>query len=138
MPESSVHMSYVEMIFNYSKKIVPINNHSFILIDSPYSIKVPTAVVNGFRPDISYRIDDLMIIGEAKSDDDVERRHSLEQYNSYLKETELFDGISYVVFCVSWSMYSTIKNHLRVIKKKGQYKKAHIIVLNNKGDVSEL
>lgn len=138
MAESSTHMSYVKKIFEYVKQIVPENNMSLILIDSPDSIENPIPVIHGFRPDLSYKINDVLIIGEAKTDDDVDRRHSLEQYYSYLKEAEAFDGKSYIVFCVSWKMFGTLKNHLRVIRRQNSFCKSEVIVLNDKGDISRI
>ena len=138
MPESSTHMSFVNFIYEYMKQIIPCNNSSLILIDSQVCSDSPIPVINGFRPDLIYRIDNQLIIGDAKTDDDVERRHSIDQYYSYLKEAEAFDGDSIVVFCVSWKMFSTLKNNLRVIKRQNSFTKATIIVLNNKGDVSRI
>ena len=138
MAESSTHMQYVSILFEFVKHIVPQNNSSLILIDTPNSLEVPNSVIDGFRPDLSYKMGHFLIIGEAKTDDDVERRHSLNQYYSYLKEAEEFDGDSIVVFCVSWKMFSTLKNHLRALKKMHSFNRTKVIVLNNKGDVCSL
>lgn len=138
MSESITHMSYVSKIFEYVKQIVPKNNSSLIILDSPDSYDNTIPVINGFRPDLTYKINDTLILGEAKTDDDVERRHSLNQYYSYLKEADSFDGNAIVVFCVSWKMFSTIKNHLRYIRRQNAFNKVKIIVLNDKGDINVL
>lgn len=138
MSESSTHISYVNMIFEYVKQIIPDNNSSLILVDSPDSMYDPIPVINGFKPDVSYRINDKLIIGEAKTDEDVERRHSLDQYYSYLKEAESFDGEAIVVFCVSWKLFATLKNNLRIIKKQNSFNKTNIVVLNSKGDIERI
>lgn len=72
----------------------------------------------GFRPDVFYQYGDTLIIGEAKTSDDVGRLHSREQYDSYLKKCALFDGKAYFIAAVYWGDKAQLHNILRKIKTK--------------------
>ena len=136
MAESSQHILLVENIVLYITKNINNIVSSLILIDSPDSTYKPKAVINGYIPDLYYNFKNFLIIGEAKTDNDVERVHSLNQYESYFIEAINFDGDSIIVFSVTWKMFGTIKNIVRLIKKKNNYEKIKVIVINDKGDIS--
>ena len=136
MAESNQHILLVNNIVSYIKQNVQDIIASLLLVDLPDSVYKPQSVFNGFIPDVYYNFKEKLIIGEAKTDNDVERIHSLNQYEAYFTEAFNFDGDSIIVFSVTWRMYGTIKNIIRLTKKKNNFDKIKVIVINNKGDVS--
>lgn len=138
MPESKEHIAYVNNLYNFVCEIVPENCKVLIYTDSFNDKDRPTSVINGFIPDLYYKFDNMLVIGEAKTNNDVDRKHSLEQYESYLLEAERFDGESVLVFSVSWVVFATLKNIIRSIKRANSFQKCKIYVINDKGDISVL
>ncbi len=136
MSESKQHILLVEQMNQFVCQNIIGDNSSLLYIDSPESSYKPRSIINGFIPDLYYNFNGKLIIGEAKTDFDVEREHSINQYYSYFAEANNYDGDAILVFIVSWKMYGTIKNIIKLIKRKDNYEKVKIIVINNKGDVS--
>jgi len=61
--------------------------------------------------------EDLIIIGEAKTVNDVENRHSLEQYINYLEFcTKQNNAI--LIFAVPWTRVACLKNRINNLKKR--------------------
>ena len=82
--ESLKHHNLVKKMNEY---IVNYENAEISLVESDIfevNGKV-TRMPEGFVPDLYYKYNGLLIIGEAKTDSDFEREHSLQQYISYLK-----------------------------------------------------
>ena len=138
MSESSVHISFVEKIYEEAKKNIPFGMHVLIDVDHPNSSCSTPKLLNGYKPDLYYCYDNLLIIGEAKTDFDVERPHSMNQYNSYYDEAYEFSGQSVLIFCVSWKMFATLKNIMRRIRRNKVSSKIRIIVLNDLGEATEI
>lgn len=138
MAESSVHISYVVKIYEQAKNLIPIGSHILIDVDHPNSSSSTPKVLNGYKPDLYYCYNELLVIGEAKTDFDVERPHSMNQYKSYYEEAYNFNGNSVLFFCVSWKMFATMKNIMRRIRKNKSSSKIRIIVLNELGEVVEI
>ena len=55
---------------------------------------------------------------EAKTSRDVERPHSIKQYESYIKRCSLFDGNATFIMAVPWAEYATAYNIIQRIRKK--------------------
>ena len=92
MSESDQHKKLVELIIEYIEVCVGKENSCFIESDISDDRPLPLLTEEGFRPDVVYEYNRLMIIGEAKTSDDVLREHSLLQYASYLKKCSLYQG----------------------------------------------
>ena len=118
MPESSKHMMFVDKLLEEAKKIIPQEYHVLIYTDKPESIQKPPRTKDGFVPDLFYSHNDLQIIGEAKTAEDVEREHSLSQYQSYFEEAIKFKGKSILIFASPWFTKSTLKNIVRSLNKQ--------------------
>jgi hypothetical protein len=73
-----------------------------------------------------------MFIGEAKTELDFERKHSKEQYDSYIEELNNFDGEGWLVISVPWQVVPTAKNYFRR-KKLMDGLQFEIIILNDLG-----
>lgn len=124
MSESRQHKKLVELIIEYVEDRVGQDDVCFIESDIPDDRPLPSMTEEGVRPDVTYEYNGLMIIGEAKTKDDVLRPHSLEQYASYLKKCSRFHGKAEYVMAVPWMEYASANNIIKKIKKDypGDYK----------------
>ena len=131
MGESIIHKQYIDIIYNYCLNIVPNNHSKLILIDNDDNLlirEVPP-IINGYRPDLFYEFNSLLIIGEAKTEKDYYTNHSLNQYKEYIKYCSHYGGDSYLIICCPWMCTGDIKNIIRKISK--EYKnKINIIILD--------
>lgn len=116
MSESAQHQKLVNMIIEHVEALVGQDKKCFISSDEADGMSLSPLTAEGYRPDVYYQYEDTLIIGEAKTSDDVERLHSREQYESYLKKCALFDGKAYFVAAVYWSDKAQLHNILRKIK----------------------
>ena len=131
MGESRKHIELGEIAFNYTKTIVPEYYLDLIEVDC-CDQKKPSRVIGNYVPDVFYCFNNLMVIGEAKTLDDFERRHSKEQFMSYIKECSLFDGDAYLIVSVPWEIVVTAKTYFKKLTKDSE-KKITIVVLNETG-----
>lgn len=123
MSESLQHQQLVQQIIKETINIVGIENKSLIVTDAADERTSPPLTSEGFRPDVYYCYQNLLIIGEAKTSSDIERLHSLKQYESYIKKSSLYPGKAILIVAVPWMDHATIHNILVKIKKRypGQY-----------------
>ncbi len=86
--ESKIHHNLVKKIYNYVCSFQCIEN---ALVESDiYEIKGNvTRMPEGYVADVYYNYKNIIIIGEAKSEKDLETSHSIEQYKSYIKYLNL-------------------------------------------------
>ena len=113
--ESQAHIDLVNVALQYIKTIIPAENHELIQMDSAGSNSA-MKIIGNYVPDIYYKYDKNLIIGEAKTINDFERVHSQNQFDAYINESELFRGESLIVVSVPWQLVSTAKNYFRRIK----------------------
>ncbi len=132
MAESAVHMGYVTRIQGYVRSLLPEQEYVHILVDSPYENDTPPHVINNFRPDLYYCHNDYLIIGEAKTDDDFNRPHSLEQYLSYLNECKSFRGTSLLILSGSWRISPSFANLMRNMQIQNSLH-VRVVILNEMG-----
>lgn len=118
MSESAQHQKLVNMIIEHVETIVGQDKKCFISSDEADGMSLSPLTAEGFRPDVFYQYGDTLIIGEAKTSDDVGRLHSREQYDSYLKKCALFDGKAYFIAAAYWGDKAQLHNILRKIKTK--------------------
>ena len=92
--------------------------------DAVSGYALPPLTSEGFRPDVYYCYQDTLIIGEAKTSSDIERLHSREQYESYIKKCALFQGQAILLIAVPWMDHATANNIVKKIAKRhpGNYK----------------
>lgn len=117
MSESGQHKRLVEIIIEYVEDQVGRDNVCFIETDLSDDRPLPAMTDEGFRPDVVYEYNGLLIIGEAKTSDDVLRKHSLVQYASYLKKCSLYQGKAMYVMAVPWMEQASANNVIKQIKK---------------------
>ena len=129
--ESKAHIELVNSAMAYIKRIIPEPNHIMIQSDSSGN-QSEVRVLGNYIPDIYYCGNDFVIIGEAKTLDDFERKHSKDQFNAYIEECQVFSGKSYLVIAVPWQLMFTAKNYF---KREKQRKKLNfqIVIINELG-----
>lgn len=89
----------------------------------------------GFVPDLYYKYKNDLIIGEAKTEPDIEREHSLQQYQSYSNYLIKYSEEGYrcrFIIAVPWDTTITAS---RIIRKIFDYPngKVEIIIFNELG-----
>ena len=129
--ESQAHIDLVNRVLEYSKLIIPQDNYNLIQVDSD-GANSNFRTNNNFVPDVFYKFDDLLVIGEAKTYDDFERKHSKEQYDDYIDECRYYSGTSKLVIGVPWQLVMTAKNYFKRIKKRENLD-FEIIIVNEIG-----
>lgn len=118
MSESVQHWQLVNQIINEVISIVGSSNKCFVMSDAADGYSLPALTEEGFRPDVFYQYGNQMIIGEAKTSEDVVRLHSKQQYESYIKKCSLFVGKAVFIIAVPWTEHATVHNILRKLKSK--------------------
>lgn len=117
MSESGSHKELVKMIIGYVVDKVGEDNSCFIETDYIDDRPLPDLTTEGFRPDVAYEYNGLMIIGEAKTSDDVARDHSIAQYASYLKKCALYQGSAEYIMAVPWTEQALANNIIKKMRK---------------------
>lgn len=136
MGESAKHLELVKLIVNYIEKL-PYIEVALIKSDLPESIEKPNKTMEGFRPDIYYNYSDYMIIGEAKTSYDFERKHSIDQYEAYYKKCSMFVGNAKFILAIPWTESISAKNLLRKIQRKNNYA-IETWIINDIGRIEKL
>jgi hypothetical protein len=130
-------MNFVNILEKEAKRIVPSSSHALIYVDKPENSERAPRMIGNYVPDCYYRDKNILLIGEAKTADDVERKHSLSQYEDYFKEASSFDGDSFIIVSAPWQTKNAIKNHFRRLQKKFQMR-VRIFVVCEIGEAEEV
>lgn len=117
--ESQVHIDLVNKIYEYACEYIAEDNRCLIETDSSGNNST-IHVINNYVPDLFYSFENTLIIGEAKTELDFERKHSKEQFDAYIKECNLFGGNAMLVIGIPWQLCSTAKNYFRRKKNIGE------------------
>ena len=118
MSESAQHQKLVMEIIEYVEALVGQDKKCFISSDVADGMSISPLTAEGFRPDVYYQYDDVLIIGEGKTSADVGRLHSQQQYDSYIRKCSLFEGKAYFIAAVYWADKAQLHNILRRIRRK--------------------
>lgn len=118
MSESAQHLQLVNLIIDEVVGMVGEANQCFIMSDAADGYALSPLMEERYRPDVYYQYQNLMVIGEAKTSDDVTRLHSKMQYESYLKKCSLFNGQAVFLAAVPWTEHAAIHNILRKLRLK--------------------
>lgn len=118
MPESFQHQQLVKILLKEALCLIPSGCHKLIQLDDYGILTIPEKTIDGYRPDLYYRFEGLLIIGEAKTSDDVDKQHSRAQYESYIKECANFQGMAFLIIAVPWIERATAHNMIQILKKK--------------------
>ena len=130
--ESLKHHNLVKEIYKY---VISCKNVEKSLIESDIfevSGNV-TRMPEGFIPDLYYKYNNLLIIGEAKTDEDFQREHSMQQYISYLNCLKKYSSEYMCIFIIAVP-WQTTKTACRIINKlESDNNNLKIVVINEMG-----
>ncbi len=134
--ESNKHHSLVKKIYEYVSSLDYIEDK---LIESDiFEVNGNvTRTPEGYIPDLFYNHDKVFIIGEAKTDEDFEREHSLLQYKSYFSLIKEKSNMGYKCIFVIGVPWETTKAAIRLCNKHAENTKVKIVVINELGVYKE-
>lgn len=127
MGETLLHVRLVTLAYECVRSRVPAELSATIQCDLP-GFRKPERVFHNYIPDVLFWNDETLIIGEAKTFGDFERRHSREQFDAYLTDCLLYP-CSTLVVGVPWRLVATAKNYFRRMKRSRKLD-FPIVVLN--------
>ena len=120
MGESKNHIQLVDDIYKWVSQSLFNESGISILVDRPESRPGERPpIINGFIPDlyVENAPNELLVIGEAKTYKDLERKHSREQFEAFLKKCKTYER-SIFVAAVPWDYVNLAKSILKNLKKK--------------------
>ena len=130
--ESKKHHSLVKIIYDYvieNEKV----EESLVQLDIFEISGNVTRMPEGFVPDLYYKYDNKIILGEAKTDSDLDREHSILQFNSYINYLKKYSNLDYdCIFIIAVPWEASIAAS-RIIKRIINEEKINLIVLNESG-----
>ena len=116
MSESHLHIQLVRHLSNWITNFCTPEEVLFLEIDLPETNNKPK-FINSFRPDALLTLKNKIIVGEAKTSNDLERAHSREQYVAYLNYLKDFENPVYVM-TVPWFNIPRARSLITSIQKK--------------------
>lgn len=118
MSESPQHLKLVEKIRDAVRQRDDVTS---VLVSAEDHKENTTTFLTpeGFRPDVYYYDGKLLILGEAKTSNDLLSRHSDAQFNSYLNllQTAAKNSLKAILYIgIPWEEFRWTKNHFKKIK----------------------
>ena len=99
MAESLAHIKYVERMARYAETIPQEFVPTAMSADLPsYGQRTPK-IINGYYPDLYYYDLHCVIIGEAKTTNDIENEHTRSQLDSYICEIRTYNCDKHIIIC---------------------------------------
>ena len=114
--ESLTHMSFVKKIADYITTIPSDFTRNLLCAELPGEYNRCSPIIGGAVPDVFYNDSSYIILGEAKTDKDIDQPHTLKQLNDYISEVRAYDANRIIVLGTSILGFSRMKNII-VIKK---------------------
>ena len=115
MAESLQHKEYVSRIVSFIETIP--DCCSDLIEADLLGFNTRTTKVGRYFPDVYYRDFNSLIIGEAKTDNDIENEHTAKQIESYIDEANQFNGTKRIIFSTSFyssaSLYNVVARIIR-------------------------
>ena len=134
MPESDQHRRLVRSLRQWIATKFFADDTGLILIDAADGkplTKPPR--IYGFVPDVFARIfDNGLVIGEAKTANDLQNRHTQAQFTAYLRRCAEDKGSLFVV-AVPWRVERSAKNLLRNLQRRNELSGVEVVVLEKLG-----
>lgn len=137
MAESLIHMDLVRKIALYISRITPAFSVSLLDAELPECGRTPKCLY-GYYPDVRYRDNNSIIIGEAKTQYDIANDHTEAQLNAYIDEVLTYNLQRHIIYCVPFVSYVQMKNALRRIKEQRKLTNITFHILDNFDRVSLL
>jgi len=134
MGESRAHMELVLTVERYIRARLPSDAQSRVCVDTPDTGTTP-AVCGGFHPDVYVRTSERLLLGEAKTERDFKRPHSISQLKAYFEECRQFGGSAEIVVAVPWLVVRSALNFFRRVSESTPTDNVVIAVLDERGGV---
>lgn len=130
MGESSAHSSLVTHLVQWVAEEYLSGKTDAIQIDSGGCDRKPPSAY-GYVPDVyvAPMHTGRLIIGEAKTIQDFETRHSFEQIAAFLKKCSESEGAIFV-FAIPWHRTRLAKSILSLICERNSISNVHIVVID--------
>lgn len=132
--ESLTHMSFVKKIADYVSTIPGDFTRNLLCVELPGEYNRCPQIIGGSIPDVFYNDSNYIILGEAKTDNDIDQEHTQRQLTDYINEARTYDADRNIVLCTSIMGFSRMKNIIVIKKMKEQLDdiKFHVIDCFNK------
>lgn len=132
--ESLTHMKFVKKIADYASTIPEDFTRNLLCVELPGEYNRCPQIIGGSIPDVFYNDSNYIILGEAKTDKDIDQEHTQRQLNDYIKEARTYDADKNIILCTSIMGFSRMKNIIVIKKMKEQLDdiKFHVIDCFNK------
>ena len=132
--ESLTHMTFVKKIADYVSTIPEDFTRNLLCVELPGEYDRCPQIIGGSIPDVFYNDSNYIILGEAKTDNDIDQEHTQRQLNDYINEVRTYDADRNIVLCTSIMGFSRMKNIIVIKKMKEQLDdiKFHVIDCFNK------
>lgn len=132
--ESLSHMTFVKKIADYVSTIPEDFTRNLLCVELPGEYDRCPQIIGGSIPDVFYNDSNYIILGEAKTDNDIDQEHTQRQLNDYINEARTYDADRNIVLCTSIMGFSRMKNIIVIKKMKEQLDdiKFHVIDCFNK------
>lgn len=124
MAESSLHMNLVRNIVDYITTI-PYVMPELIESDLPEYSSRTTQALNRYYPDVYYCDNSSIIIGEAKTDNDINNTHTMSQLDAYIAHLRIFNLKRHLILSGSFYAFPELKN--LIIRKKRKENISNIV-----------
>jgi len=115
MAESGIHMNFVRNIVSYMATMPNIMSE-LIESDLPEYSSRTTQALNRYYPDVYYCDGTSIIIGEAKTDNDIDNLHTMSQLDAYIAHLGIFNMKRHIILSGSFYAFPELKN--LIIRKK--------------------
>ena len=120
MPESLTHMTFVRKIVDYIPRIPDTFTHNFLCVELPGEYNRCPQIIGRSIPDVFYNDSNYVILGEAKTDNDIDNEHTQSQLNDYISEVRTYNAKRNIVLSTSIMGFSKMKNIIVTKKKREQ------------------
>lgn len=132
--ESLTHMTFVKKIADYVSTIPGDFTRNLLCVELPGEYNRCPQIIGGSIPDVFYNDSNYIILGEAKTDNDIDQEHTQRQLSDYINEARTYDADRNIVLCTSIMGFSRMKNIIVIKKMKEQLDdiKFHVIDCYNK------
>ncbi len=132
MAESLAHITFVKNIVAYLRKVVPSYQDGVTQADlAEYGKRTPQ-VIGGYYPDVYYRTPSFFLIGEAKTDNDIDNYHTNAQLNSYIEELRSgYQNEKHIVLSASIYSFAMLKNMIVHKKEKEDLRDITFHIIDN-------
>ena len=130
--ESKKHHNLVRIMYDYVIKSEKVEK-SLVQSDIFEIVGNVTRMPEGYVPDLYYKYNNRIIIGEAKTDSDLDREHSILQFKSYINHLKNYINTGcncLFIIAVPWEASIAAA---RIIKKIIGDEDINLIVLNESG-----